>query len=69
MLAQMLNCTEKQLEKSSFDFRKRHMFKGDSCYPLSPVKKSDKKSKNKKSREKVTEDSDESEETIIDSND
>jgi serine/threonine protein kinase len=38
VLAEMLNCTEKQLEKRKNNFKKRIMFRGESCYPISPFK-------------------------------
>ena len=38
ILAEMINCTEKQIEKRKMKYSKRIMFKGTSCYPISPYK-------------------------------
>jgi serine/threonine protein kinase len=36
VLAEMINCTETQLQKRNMSIGKRIMFKGTSCYPISP---------------------------------
>ena len=36
VLAEMLHCTAKQIEQRKYNFKKRVMFRGESCYPISP---------------------------------
>ena len=46
IFAEMLNCTQKQMVNRNNDFKKRFMFKGKSCYPISPYQEDESKKKN-----------------------